>query len=158
MYAAECARAGYSGEEVVAATNRIIELTHVFGLIPDLTYAVRGGRIRKGQKWLVDLLRVNPILIVTEDGHVKTGGVIRRHGNPVKRFARYVSRRLDPSKTYRLAVGHADCRDLAEQLRDALVISVRSVDAIYLTEIGSVLGAHGGPGTLVAAFQEYTPP
>jgi DegV family protein with EDD domain len=158
MYAAECARAGYSGEEVVAATNRIIELTHVFGLIPDLTYAVRGGRIRKAQKWLVDLLRVNPILIVTKDGHVKTGGVIRRHGNPVKRFARYISRRLDPSKTYRLAVGHADCRDLAEQLRDALVISVRSVDAIYLTEIGSVLGAHGGPGTLVAAFQEYTPP
>lgn len=158
MYAAECARAGYSGEEVVAATNECIGRTHAFGLIPDLSYAVRGGRIRKAEKWLVDLLRVNPILVVTEDGHVKTGGVVRRRGNPVKRFARHISRQLDPSKTYRVAVAHADCPDLAEQLRDALVIAVGSLDAVYLTEIGSVLGAHGGPGTLVAAFQEYIPP
>jgi len=158
MYAAECARAGYSGEEVVAASKKIMAATQAFGLIPDLSYAVRGGRISKAQKMVADLLKVNPILIVTEEGQVKTGAVLRRHGNPVKRFARYISRRIDPSKTYRLAVGHADCADLAEQLRDALVINVGSLDATYLTEIGSVLGAHGGPGTLVAAFQEYTPP
>ncbi|MDH3510384.1 MAG: DegV family EDD domain-containing protein [Gammaproteobacteria bacterium] len=158
MYAAECARAGYSGEQVVAATKKSMAVTQTFGLIPDLSYAVRGGRIRKAEKWLVDLLRVNPILVTSEDGHVKTGAVVRRRGNPVKRFARYISRRLDPSKTYRIAVGHADCADLAEQLRDALVINVNSLDAVYLTEIGSVLGAHGGPGALVAAFQEYSPP
>jgi DegV family protein with EDD domain len=158
MYAAECARAGYSGDEVVAATEKIMAATQTFGLIPDLTCAVRGGRIGKGQKWLADLLRVMPILILSEDGRVKTGSLVRRHGHPVKRFARYITRRLDPSKTYRVAVGHADCRDHAEQLRDALVIAVGSLDAVYLTEIGSVLGAHGGPGALVAAFQEYSPP
>ena len=61
-------------------------------------------------------------------------------------------------KTYRIAVGHADCADLAEQLRDALVVNAGSLDATYVTELGSVLGAHGGPGTLIAAFQEYTSP
>lgn len=158
MYAAECARAGYSGEEIIAATEKIMTATKTFGLIPDLSYAVRGGRIGKTQKWIADLLRIMPILILSKDGNVKTGAMLRRRGNPVKRFARYINRHLDPSKTYRLAVGHADCSDLAEQLRDALVISVGSLDSVYLTEIGSVLGAHGGPGTLVAAFQEYTPP
>jgi len=158
IYAAECARAGYSGEQVIAASKRAMAATQAFGLIPDLSYAVRGGRISKAQKFLTDILRVSPILTVTQDGNVKTGGIVRRRGNPVKSFARYISRRLDPSKTYRLAVGHADCADLAEQLRDELVISVGSLDATYFTEIGSVLGAHGGPGTLVAAFQEYTPP
>jgi DegV family protein with EDD domain len=158
MYAAECARAGYSGKEVIAATQKIMAATQVFGLIPDLSYAVRGGRISKGQKFVADMLRVNPILVLTAEGQVKTGGVVRRRGNPVKRFAKYISRHLDPAKTYRLAVGHADCADLAEQLRDALAISAGSLEASYLTEIGSVLGAHGGPGTLVAAFQEYTRP
>ena len=158
MYAAECARAGYSGEEVLTASEKIMTKTQTFALIPDLSYAVRGGRISKTKKFIADILGIHPILALTKEGQLKTGSAVWRRGNPVRRFAKYISRRLDPSKTYRIAVGHADCADLAEQLRDALVINVGSLDATYLTELGSVLGAHGGPGTLIAAFQEYTPP
>jgi hypothetical protein len=74
------------------------------------------------------------------------------------RFARLVRRRFDAARPYRVAVGHANAEAQGRLLLDEICQGLDNVVARHLTTLGTALGVHGGPGTLVAAIQEYVPP
>jgi len=156
MYAAECAAAGYDAERVVAATQAMIPKTRTFGLVGSLEYGVRGGRVPRWLKRVADTLRLMPVLHASRDGRVTAGGVLFGRKDMQGKFARFVRRRMRPGCSYRLLVGHANCeRDgqwLLEMLRGD------NVEYARLVPLGSALGAHGGPGMLVVALQEYEAP
>jgi DegV family protein with EDD domain len=158
MHAAECAKAGYSGEKLITAIQQCLPRTRSFGVVSDLEYAVRGGRLSPSRKKLADFLGVRPIFKVTHEGRVAPASAVRKHVDKVNRLARYVARQTDKSSTYRVAVGHGDCEQDAARLRQALNESMKNLESIWVTELGAALGAHTGPGTLVAAIQEYHSP
>ena len=155
--AAECAQAGQSAEEVIATVQDSLPKTHAFGLVPDLTHAVRGGRVSSTQKWLADLLRVSPIIRLTTDGRVGVAGAIFRRSDPARGLYRHLARHIKPDRKYRLAVGHANQLSAAERVRDTIAEAFPSVEPMYLTEIGSALGVHTGPKMVEAAIQECPP-
>jgi hypothetical protein len=156
MYAAECAQAGYEAARVIEATHAIVPKTHTFGLVGSLEYAVRGGRVPRWVKNAADRLRVMPVLHATRDGRVTAGGVLFGRERLKEKFARFVRRRMRSDVPYRLLVGHANCEADGQWLLDALTAD----NVVYrrLIPCGTAFGVHGGPGLLVAAFQEYQPP
>ncbi len=158
MHAAECAQAGMTAEAVLAETARAIGTTRSFGLVSDLAYAVRGGRVPRSRRIIADWLKLKPVLATTPDGRVTAGGVILAGGNRLVRFANWIRRRIADGHDYRLAVAHARCRDEAETLRDILEDRIDRIVASWVTELGTALGVHGGPGTIAVAFQEYREP
>jgi len=158
MYAAECAQAGYSRDEVVAATRAVIPRTHTFGLLGRLDFAVRGGRVPKIIKTIADFLHLTPVLINQRKGKVGTGTVLFGRRDLRSRFARLVRRRMADDVGYRVAVGHANAEGEGHQLLEEICAGLDNVHSRYLTQLGTALGVHGGPGMLVAAIQEYEPP
>ncbi len=157
-YAAERAAAGYDADQVVLAVHEIIPKTQTFGLLATLEYAVRGGRVPRSKKILADLLRLNPVLATCPDGRVDTAGVLPGKHNLKARFAKFVARRTDAAKSYRAAVGYAQNRDQAEELVSMLENAIPDLQSCAITETGSVLGAHGGPGSLIVGIQEFVTP
>ncbi len=158
MYAAECARAGLDIDELLEATGFAIERTWSFGLLSDLRYAVRGGRVPPSRRIVAEWLNLNPVLRTTPDGRVTSGGVIFGRGNRLPKFARYIARRLTAGRDYRVSIGHAQCAGEATRLREMLSERLDRVVESWVTDLGAAIGVHGGPGTLVAAIQEYRPP
>ena len=154
MHAAECAAAGWSADEVVAATRAMIPKTRTFGVVGSLKYAVRGGRVSRATKRAADLLRVMPVLHADRQGRVTAGGVLFGRDDLRGKFARFVRRRMRRDRSYRLLVGHANCLADGEWLLDAL--SGPNVAYARLLPLGTALGAHGGPGMLVVGLQECT--
>jgi uncharacterized protein len=156
MYAAECAQAGYDATRVIAATRAIVPRTFTFGLIGSLEYAVRGGRVPRWVKNVADGLKLMPVLHADRHGRVKAGGVLFGREHLKEKFARFVRRRMRAGVPYRLLVGHANCEDDGQWLLDELTTD----NVVYrrLLPCGTAFGTHGGPGLLVAAFQEYEPP
>jgi DegV family protein with EDD domain len=156
MYAAECATAGYSLEQIAAATRAIRTRTKTYGLIGSLDYSVRGGRVRPWVKKVADALQLMPVLHADRKGRVTAGGVLFGRRRLKEKFAHFVRRRMRDDVTYRVLVGHANCETdghwLLEQLAGENVAYGRVV------AIGSALGVHGGPGMLVVSLQEYTAP
>ncbi len=157
MHAAECVRAGYPLDDVLASVGEIAAQTRTYGLVTDLSYAVRGGRIRPSIKWLADRLRLTPILSNSVDGTIGVRNFMAGRRNLLRRFARHVARRAQRGKMYRVAIGHANCRDDADRLREELLDKLPGIEASYVTELGSALGVHAGPGALVVSLQEYRP-
>jgi DegV family protein with EDD domain len=158
MYAAECADAGMDRDGVVAAVRAMVPKTFTFGCLQTLDYGVRGGRLPAWAKTLADWLRVSPIVANLPGGRIGVGGVLLgRHGLRGK-MARFVRRRIDPSKRYRLLVGHANAPLEGERLVEEIMDGLTNVERVGMVPLGAALSAHGGPGMLAVGLQEFEPP
>jgi hypothetical protein len=158
VYAAECARAGYTADEVVTALGEARARTTTLGLLPRLDYAVRGGRVPRFVKPIADLLRLSPMLVNLPDGRVTVGGAVWGREHLAEKFARKVRAHLQAGTRYRLWVGHANAPAVAEELLALICAGNDTFESTRIVSLGTALGTHGGPGMLVAAFQEYRPP
>jgi DegV family protein with EDD domain len=158
MYAAECAQAGQDAATIVQSLEAMMPRTRTWGMIPDLSHAVRGGRVPRSKKLLAELLHVTPLLAATPEGEVRSCGVLFGRQRLVDKFARYLARRADFRERYRLLVGHCASPVEAEALLTRLQQLIPAVESAHLTEVGPALGTHAGPGALVVSMQAYTPP
>ncbi len=149
--AAELAAQGLSLDEIRPQLTAAIENTQTFALVSDLRYAVRGGRVPASRKVVADLLNLNPVLRTRPDGAVSSGGVILGRGRRLPKFVKYLTRRLDTSRTIRLAVGHAQAEDDAIELERQLKLALPNLQDSYCVDVCSAFGVHGGPGLVVVA-------
>ncbi len=156
MEAAELAQAGCGLDEIAARLEGSIARTRAWGLLRDVSFAVRGGRVPRYLEPVADLLRLTPIIRTHPDGRIAPGGALFGKRRLVDRFARRIAAQTDPGRRYRLAVAHASDPDGAERLLGRLLELLPAVHGHHLTEVGSALGVHGGPGTLVVALQEMS--
>ena len=157
MYAAELAQAGLPLAEVEARVLAARAKTFTWGAIADLGHAVRGGRVSRSKKLVADTLRLRPVLASLPDGRIGVGGVLLGKSDMVGKFARFVLKRLDRRRAWRLIVAHGNSPEAGAALREALVAGLPDVQASWLVELGPALGVHAGPGALVVGAQEYTP-
>ena len=65
---------------------------------------------------------------------------------------------LPDAPQLRVAIGHALCEPEAVELESMLRKELPATTRTYITDLGTAIGVHGGPGTLVVAVQHYTPP
>lgn len=158
VFAAECAATGMDAASALAAIEAVIPETFSFGLVKDLRYAVRGGRVPGTRKLLADLLRVTPVLASEADGRISAGGILLGRRRLLPKFSRYIAARLPSDAKWRIAIGHGMCRGEAEELERLLRDRVPNIVRSSITELGSALGAHGGPGTIVVGVQRYRRP
>jgi DegV family protein with EDD domain len=153
MEAAELARGGHDEEAIVAGVEDSIARTRTWGLLGDVSYAVRGGRVPRHREVIANLLRLTPMIRTYADGRIASAGALFGRRGLVERFAGRIAAAAERDASYRVAVAHASDRDRAERLLATLLERLPSVRAHYLTELGSALGVHGGPGTLVVSLQ-----
>ena len=158
LHAAECIAAGMTQDEVTASTEAIREQTRAFGLVTDLSDAVRGGRVHPAVHQLARTLRIHPVIHTSGNGKIKPGGFVFGGKKTLQRFIRYVTKQLDSSARYRLGVAHANNETAAIEIRDRLLQLNPNIADSYLTEMGVALGVHTGPGAIAVAVQDYDPP
>jgi hypothetical protein len=157
MDAAAAAAAGWSATQVAARVAAMVPRTHLFALVKDLSYGVRGGRAPKLALPLQRYLGLIPMIRSKANGKLGIGGALFGRDELPRRFAALLARRLDLSRSWRLLVSHCDCVEDGEALRQALRERIPNVEADWLIETGSGIGAHGGPGSLVVGIQEALP-
>ncbi|MCF7687686.1 MAG: DegV family EDD domain-containing protein [Cephaloticoccus sp.] len=158
IWAAEAAHAGLDAPQLLAGLERMQSRTKVYALVQDIQYAVRGGRAPRVALWLTRLLRFSLTLTTRPNGRLGVMSALWGRRNLPEHFAGVVLRRLEPTRRYRVLVGHCDCPEQARQAHAALLASSCNLDASWVVEIGVAIGAHAGPGSLVIATQDYEPP
>ncbi len=155
VLAAECAAAGCSVASTIAIIQRQLPVTTTYALLNDLRYAVRGGRLPGWVRTIAELLRLTPIICTKPDGRIALGGFLFGRGMPARRFARFVARRAPAGSAVDVAIGHAVCEEDARELEAALRERLPGIQRLTLTGIGTALGVHGGPGTLIVSMMPH---
>lgn len=158
VYAAELAHAGVSIEDAIEKVRDIIPKTGSFGVIADMQYAVRGGRLPGWVQTVAKVLRITPFIRTTPEGSISASGFAFGTGNRARKFAKHMTAQVAAMGPVRLSIGHAACPDEAKKLETLLRDQLPQIVRLTVTELGSGLGAHTGPGALVVAVQPYTNP
>jgi len=158
VFAAECAVAGLPVDKTIAAIESLIPKTHTYAVLSNLDYAVRGGRVSRWVKVAADWTRLIPIIRISIEGNIAPSSCIIGKRQIIAMFARHVARRVRGDEPVVVAVGHAISPESAAELERLLRQEIPNIARFTLTELGTALGVHGGPGTLVIATQPYVTP
>ena len=140
---------GMSLEENAAALEKEkLHVCHWF-TVEDLKYLKRGGRISAATALLGTALNVKPVLHVDNEGHLIKMSQVHGRKKSIRTLAEKLGETIaDDSPIF---ISHADCIQDAELLRSILKEEYGR-EVTLITGIGSVIGAHSGPGTLALFF------
>ncbi len=154
LAAARAARAGASVDEVVRAAEATARATRVWFCVDTLEHLRRGGRIGAAQALIGSALAVKPILHLV-DGRVQPLEKVRTSSRAMARLVELVGEAAaelaaDGSSTARpeVTVHHLASPERAEQLAETLRRKLPGSPPVRVVEVGGVVGAHVGPGTV----------
>ena len=142
--------AGMTLEENADALEKdVLHICHWF-TVDDLVYLKRGGRINAATALLGAALNVKPVLHVDNEGHLIKITQVHGRKKSIRKMAEKLGETILPDSP--VFISHGDCLEDAEMLRDILEKEYgKQVQVI--TYVGSVIGAHSGPGTLALFFR-----
>ena len=145
---ARAARAGATLDDVENLARDLSARCKVWGALDTLENLKKGGRIGGAKAMLASVLSIKPIIEV-RDGIVQEGGKQRTRAKAVGFVVDKVREAVEGRGISQLSVLHAACDDV-----DQFLSQLRAVydGEILVGEIGAVVGAHAGKGTIGVAF------
>jgi DegV family protein with EDD domain len=139
----------YTAKEIADAINKLVPRLRLYAVVDTLKYLKMGGRLSGSAAFIGGVLGITPIIEVI-DGRVESVGKVRGEKAGMRALQQYIQESgLDES--YGIGVSNAD--DLAKMDRyiEFLKPSLGSAE-IYTGDLGSVIGAHIGPGVVGCAY------
>ena len=153
LAAADAAAAGEDAKSIAAlALSRCKASTVVF-YVDTLEHLRRGGRIGAASAFLGSALAIKPILSL-RDGHISALEKVRTSARALSRLeelAVEAALKADGCDGVDIAVQHLDSLTRAESLAERLRERAASAHEVRVVELGAVVGAHVGPGTIAVA-------
>lgn len=148
--AAEKAREGASLDETQALVEGLIPALRTFFAVDSLAYLQRSGRLGRGKAIMGSMLGIRPILAVRH-GEVIHVDQVRGEKMVPETLAEWIAWSLDdPRAPLRVGIMHASAPERAERLAETLETRF-DCRQTTISQIGPVVGAHCGPGTVGAA-------
>ena len=150
-YAAKEIAAGKTIEEVAKWTEENkLSLCHLF-TVDDLGTLRRGGRLSGTAALLGSLLKVKPVLHVSDEGKLVPIKKARGRRTSLQAIVDIMSTKIKDAASQTVFISHGDDLEHAEYIR-TLITSQLDVKNFILGQIGPVIGAHSGPGTIAVFF------
>lgn len=147
-------RDGASYQDAAAYAEKLADQQRIMFGVDTLEYLHRNGRIGRAAKLIGGLLNVKPILYIDDEGFVAPLGKIRGKNKFIPYLVEQAEKFCaDYSGPVDVAVIHAQDRELAKEL-SAIVKAKIKVREAYVSEIGSVIGTHTGPGAIGLILQK----
>jgi len=139
---AELAATGADLDELVVHAESLVAKVGVVAMLDTLEHVIKGGRVGGARALLGQVLSIKPLLEL-KDGIVAEAGRQRTRSKALVAIAEVVKSHA-PLK--RLALVHGASSEVAAL--EALVADVSTQNPIIVTDMGPVVGTHGGPGII----------
>ncbi|WP_368504029.1 DegV family protein [Alkalihalophilus sp. As8PL] len=143
---AKMAQEGKSTSECLARLESLLNDTTVYFLVDTLDFLQKNGRIGKASAMLGSLLKIKPILSLTKEGEVYPFEKVRGQKKALSRIIETLKGQYGQDLVH-IGVSHAVNEDLAKEIQTRMSEEF-NVASEVITDIGAVIGAHVGPGTV----------
>lgn len=142
---------GATIDELAAfAEDMRFHLCHWF-TVDDLVYLKRGGRISSAVALVGGVLGIKPVLHMDNEGHLISRFKVRGRKSALKALCDQYGALAETKGEGVVFISHGDCEGdaalLASMLKEAYGVDVHTT-----VNVGPVIGAHSGPGTLALFF------
>lgn len=150
-YAAKLREQGEALETVFEKIIAMKDKIHHQVTVDDLMFLKRGGRLDATSAVVGTVLKVKPLIIMDEEGHLQNVAKTRGRKNALKEmYAKFCeNQHLDTLGT--VFISHADCMEDAKALEGMIKADYQDVEVV-ICDIGPVIGAHTGPGGIALCY------
>lgn len=127
-------------------------IVHLF-TVDDLNHLYRGGRVSRTTAILGGMLNIKPILHVDDEGKLIPIGKVRGRKKSLLELVTLMDTKIGSyaKSCDTIFISHGDCREEAEFLA-AKVKEKYHITTELINDVGAVIGAHSGPGTMALFF------
>ncbi len=143
--------AGYSFSQLAAHIKEQVPRTNHWFTVDDLNHLYRGGRVSKTSAVLGTVLSIKPVLNVDDAGHLIPIEKVRGRRKALLALADKTAKYIVNSDEQTILISHGDCESDAKFVGEEIAKRVK-VRGFYYSQIGPVIGAHSGPGTVAVFF------
>nr|WP_302599452.1 DegV family protein [uncultured Cellulosilyticum sp.] len=154
-YLADLRDAGKSLEEVYAwAEENKLNMHHWF-FSTDLTSYKRGGRISATTAVVGSILSICPLMNMDDEGHLIPRKKIRTKRKAIEEMVETMLVHVQEGETYtgKCAISQSACMEDALKVAQLIEEKIPLLKGkISINSIGTVIGAHTGPGTVALFF------
>jgi DegV family protein with EDD domain len=145
--AAELAAGGKSGEQIIRALEELRSHQRLFAAVPDLSHAVRTGRVSKGMAMLGGIMKISPVITLDENGKVAEFARVRTFERALDTLVDATVSHLADAVDARIAIVHARALQTAQTLRERLLSKLGTPPArLDVLETGPAIAVHAGMG------------
>lgn len=151
----EAARMAAEGLDAATIAGRIEEMKRkcrLYAVVDTLEYLKKGGRLSPASAMLGTVLNIKPIITI-ENGLVEAVGKARGTQKAFDWMEKQVQKTGQTLTGKRVNLGHTDSPEKLAQLKEWLLARWTPAE-ITVSEIGTVVGTHAGPGCTGFAFIE----
>jgi len=146
MHAAELARAGADVEPILAALVADRARQRGYATIPDLSYAVRNGRISHAQAFLGSLVKIVPVLRI-DSGRIGQEARVRTFARAQESMIAAATQAIGDPLGARVCIIHTRAPDLAADVERRLRAGIATaLPSVQIVEAGPAIATHAGPG------------
>ena len=148
QHANDLARDGAEAATIVAALENDYATLRGFATVPDLSHAVRTGRISRAKAFLGSALKIVPVLRV-DSGKIDEHARVRTFGRALDAMVDAAALEANKADGAYVCVMHAraaiDAERVAGKLQEKLTTRPRLFETL---EAGPVIGTHAGQGAV----------
>lgn len=135
-----------------------LNLVHAF-TVDDLFHLHRGGRVSRTAAIVGTLISIKPKLHVDNEGHLILIGKVRGRRKSLESLVDYMEERMgawmQENKEDYVFISHGDSPEDAEYVRKRIQERF-GMEHFLISNVGPVIGAHSGPGTIALFFMGET--
>ena len=150
-YAAMMRDNGATIEEVCDKIESIKQKIHHQVTVNDLFFLKRGGRISATSAIVGSVLKFKPIINVDLEGHLSTVGKVRGRKTSLNELITRMKSNAAIDEFGYVFISHSDCYEDASAVAEMVKEEFNPKDVI-ISNIGAVIGAHTGPGTIALCY------
>lgn len=144
---------GKSVEEILDHSKTLLENSKIYLLVDDLNYLVKNGRLSGFSGTIANILKIKPILHLTEEGRIETFEKVRTHTKALEKIIENVKNELADSKKYKVVMLHTVRMEAALKIKEHLTeLLPNLVDEIEIHQVTPAVGAHVGRGILAVGY------
>ncbi len=141
-------RGGAGVPEILTALERDRNLLNGFATVPDLSHAVRTGRVSRAQAFIGSLVKIVPILRL-DHGSVGEAARVRTFARAQDTMIESTLAAIGSGEGAYIGIVHTRALPVAKALREKLAAGLTGTPACFeLMECGSAIATHAGPGAV----------
>ena len=132
-------------EEIVNASNKLIDNWCLYFVVSDLTFLIKNGRLSNAAGFIGNLLKIKPLLKLTEEGKLLQFEKIKTTKRAQAQVIEYVKEHLNEKSNYKLAIVHTCKQEDIYEFKTMVEEAFPNVEVIEDALLAPAVGAHVGP-------------
>ncbi|MBQ2675885.1 MAG: DegV family protein [Clostridia bacterium] len=144
-----------SAQELYDWANENALNLHLWFFSTDLTFYVKGGRVSKASGWFGTVLKICPLLNMSNEGKLVPRHKIRGKNNVIQEIVKKMELHAQDGLDYsdKCYISHSACMEDARAVADLVESRFPKLKGkVEIFDIGTTIGSHTGPGTVALFF------